>query len=814
MYVGTNQQQPFFPDENVSSAEKLDPKWLLQYAMAAYTTATSLPKGAVGFVSRDKYREIKMYANARQSVTKYKSITSLDQDPNNNNKVTDWSVRHAIPKYRKIALGLMEKEADKYGIRIDPIDSLAKEETERRLLELKAKIYVKENLKAMGAMELANNPVLQKETPEEPEDMDGLASMELGARHRTAMECEQLVEMVFNANDIKNIKKLKDADLFDYGFAVLKDERINGRISIRRCAPERMIMSYCYSPDFKDWKYVGEMTKVSTSQLVAMSSGQITKEQLAQLYANNNLNTNSFTPTILPNTYTFSDLWSRGTWTVLDLEIRTTDKIEREENVDKRGNVRYGKASKDVSKRLSRMASKKYKYTTREVERVYKVKWVCGTNIIFDHGLLENQKRDKTNLGCAMGSYHLYACDLDDMRAYSRTEALIPYADDVQLASTKLQHALARVVPKGYSIDYAALESVAFTHQGKAFGVGDLIDMFLENGILLYNSQGLPGHNNRFSGAIADVNGGVGNEIQEYWNLITQAIESIKGVLGLNDVTDASTPASKMLVPVANYAMAATNNALSDLYYADRYLTQQLARSVLIRAQDIIEDGDVSLLVNTLGTGTLTVLKNIQDIHKYIYSVAIEDAPTETEVALFNQKVDIALKNGQITIADVIQLDNIRNLKQKETFLVYKVKKNAEQAKQEALANLQQTTQGQIQSAQAAEEERRKTLQFEMELKMKYLEMEHQFKMQQLQIVKEYDVEGKRIDATGRTEASFIQATGRDAENIRNNTTALLKEDKPNQVPQINIPANLQSRVEPLTSEEKPELNFSFLNEN
>lgn len=811
MYQGTNQQQPFFPDENVPSSEKQTSDWLMKYAKAAYYTSTALPRGSVGFVSRDKYREIKLYANARQTITKYKSITSLDQDPNNNNKVTDWSVRHAIPKYRRIALGLMEKEADKYNIRIDPIDSLAKEELEQRLLNVRAKLLVKESLMSMGETELAKNPVLQKDTPEEPDDLDGLSAMELGARHRTAMECEQLVEMVFNANDMKSVKKMRDQDLFDYGFAVLKDERISGRIAIRRCAPERMIMSYCYQPDFRDWKYVGELAKLSTAQLVAMSGGQITKDQLKFLWESGNLNTNSFTPTTLPMNYTFSDLWSKGMWTVLDLELRTTDKVEREENVDRRGNMRYGKSSKDPNKRAIRQQSGKYKYTERQIERIYKVKWVCGTDIVFDYGVLENQKRDKTDLSCAIGSYHMYASDLDDMRAYSRTEALIPYADDIQLASVKLQHALARVVPKGYAIDYAALESVAFTHQGQAFGVSDLLDMFLENGILLYNSAGLPGQNQRFSGAIADVSGGAGSEIQEYWTMITQATESIKGVLGLNDVTDASTPSSKMLVPVANYAMMATNNALSDLYFADRYLTQKLAKSVLIRAQDIIEDDKTDLLISTLGTGTLTVLKNINDIHKYIYSVSIEDAPSEIDLAQFNQKVDLALANNQLTIADVLQLNNIRNLKQKEIFLLYRVKKNLEQAKQEALANLQQTTNGQIQSAQAAEEEKRKTLQFEFELKMKALEIEHQFKMQQLQIVKEYDVEGKRIDATGRTEASFIQASGRDAENIRTNTTTLLKEGKGADVPKIDIPANLQSRVEPLTSQEKPELDFSFL---
>ena len=804
-------QQPFFPDESVSPEEKRKPEWLKQYAMAAYITATALPKGSVGYVSRDEYREIKMYAHGRQTVTKYKSVTSLDQDPNNNNKVSDFTIRHAIPKYRRVALGLMEKESDKYEIRIDPIDPLAISETDKRLLEIKSRLWLKEQLMAKGMPHMAD--MLQKDNPNEPDDMEGMASMELGARHHTAMDVELLTELVFNANDYDSIKKVRDEDLFDYGFAAMRDERVGGTILLRRCAPERMIMSYCFDPQFKDWKYIGELEKVSTAQLVAMSNGELTKEKIEWLWKTNNLNTNSFTPNALPSNYTWTDTWARGTWTLLDLYIRTTDKETWEESTDKRGNMRFGKATRDPKKLENRKNSGKYKYSTKEYEQVYKVKWVCGTDIVFGCGQATNIKRIKTDLGVVIGDYTVWASGLDDMRAYSRTKALIPYADDVMLASIKLQHALARVVPRGYSFDLAALESVAFTHQGKTFAVGDLIDMFLENGILIYNSTGIPGHNERFSGAIAPIDGGVGNEIQEYWTLINQAMESIRGILGLNDVTDASTPSSKMLVPVANYAASATNNALSDLFYADRFFAQSLTRSIVLRAQDIIDDGQTDLLRDALGIGALSVLGNIKDMPKYLYSTKIEDSPTAEEAASFNEILGMAIQAGQINPANVLQLKNIKNYKQKEEYLAYCIKQNEDRQNQKAATLQKNNADVQTQSATAVEAAKQQTMQMEYKLMMDFEKFKHDLKMEELQVTGGYNIEGKRIDASGRTEASYIQASGRDATNIRDNKTALLKEDMRDKTPEIDIPANLESRVEPATNAQNPNLNFSFLNQ-
>jgi len=67
-----------------------------------------------------------------------------------------------------------------------------------------------------------------------------------------------------------------------------------------------------------------------------------------------------------------------------------------------------------------------------------------------------------------------------------------------------------------------------------------------------------------------------------------------------------------------------------------------------------------------------------------------------------------------------------------------------------------------------------------------------------------FDLERERIAASGRVESSYVQATERQDSNVRDNKAKLIKEDKKDDVPQIDIKANLESRVAPQTAEGKP----------
>lgn len=769
-----------FPDENIDPREKAKAEFLLKYAKAALYSYNKLPEGAIGRRSKVRYDKYKAYAMGRQDISVYKRIFNSGDDNASNLLVTDWSVMPIIPKFRRVALGILGKT--EYDIQINPIDPLAKSEVDDIIIKNKAKIAVKNAMmqNPETAQIAANSPLLMT-TPEEAEDFDGIQVMELGIRHKTAMEVEQIREVVFNGNNFPDIRRQYHEDLFDYGVCFVKDETQGDCINVRRCDPRAMVINFCQYSDFSDWKFIGEIMTMPVSQLIAMSQDNpdIKEADIEQFYRKSS-NIEKY------NTY--MDFVASGTIEVLDLELRSIDVAYYEERVNSAGNTVYGKV--DPKK------AKNGKYTKKKVENIYKVKWVLGTDCVFDYGKKEMMKRNPLQKQLVKSSFHIAACDLFEMRTRSRTEELITYADAIQVARYKLQHTLNTVVPQGYFINYEALESVSLSAGGHKITPKEILDLFFQRGILLGRYTTIDGEA-KAQKAVEPLIGGVGNEIAEHWNIIMNNIDMMRQSLGLNEITDGSTPNPKTLSKIAEAAQMGTNNALSDMFEADKRINKMVTESVIIRAQAIVQFGNPDMFINALGS--VQTFKTIKDIYKYIYSVEIVENPSQDDLIALQQQIQMAQQSGQITISNVLMLSNIKNMKMKQLYLAYCVKKNADKAQQDAMAAQENNGKIQVQSAQMAEQAKQQTIQMEYDLKMKYEAAVKDLELRNLEISKQYDLERERIAASGRVESSFVQAKERDASNIRNNTTALIKENKDDKKDIIDIPTELKSTVEPQT---------------
>lgn len=795
-----------FPNEDVSPKEKESKAWLMQYAQAAFNSYGDTPFGSIGYRSRDKYEWIKTYAQGRQSIDRYKRVLTPDQDPNNNTLVVDWSVLPIIPKFRRTALGLLEKQ--NYDIQIDPVDPFAQSEKDKLVAEMKAKAILREEFKKQGRPDLAESPAIMA-NPGEPDDLDGIEVAELGMRHKTSMEAELVVELVFDQNDYEGQRRQQLQDQFDYGVAIFKDYEQDGLVGFRRVDPRRFLSNFCTYPDFRDLRYAGEVLEVPVAQLIQMSNGELTNEDIEFIYKYANANQWRGNMPI-GNAYygTYNDFWNKGKVQVLDLEIMSTDDLVREERVDRRGNTIFGRAGFEDTN------NKKQKFKRKQVVGVYRVKWIVGTNICFDYGKQWNIKRDPINIARAKSSFHIAPVDFFDMKTFSRMEAIIPFADSIQLAYYRLQHELNTAVPRGFNINLAALEEVSLSGGGKAMSPSDIIDLYLQRGVLVSRSVAADGR--QVPPAINQLEGGVGNAIQEYWNMINNNLDMIRQTLGLNELTDGSTPNPKFLTTVAQLAASGTNNALSDISYADRAIAQSLAEAVIIRVQDVIKRGGGEAYDNSLGLGTVELLKRSQEISKYTYGISIVDKPTAEEKAKLDELVKVALQSGQVNIDDVIRLNNIQNIKQAELFLAYKVKKNNEKKQQEAMQQQQMNGQIQQQSAMVAEQAKQQTIQMEYQMKSELEKVKADMEARLIELRGQFDLERERISATGRVESSFVQAKERDAANIRDNKTKLMQDGKMEEMGEIDVPAELESRVAPETAGGQPlsiqePSGFSFL---
>ena len=181
-----------------------------------------LPLGAIGMKSRDRYELIKAYARGEQPTDKYKNILLPTEDMSNIGLVVDWSLIPITKRMRQSALGLLGKQ--NYDIIINPVDPAAKNDLQQTLLEMKGKILARMVASQNPNPAISNSPAFMPES-EEPEDFDGVDVVATSIRHRTAMEAEEVWELVAAQNNWDMIRSVALESLIDYGCAVVQDER-------------------------------------------------------------------------------------------------------------------------------------------------------------------------------------------------------------------------------------------------------------------------------------------------------------------------------------------------------------------------------------------------------------------------------------------------------------------------------------------------------------------------------------------------------------------------------------------------------------
>lgn len=735
-----------FPNHNIDPRNK-NKAWILSFIKAAWD---DFRRRNQKFGYNDKYRHdvIKSYASGKQSVTKYKPLLGVDEESNETFLNIDWSVLPIVPKFRRIAIGMM-MQSD-YNITATPVDPLAVDETEAAYAEQKAKVLLREMM-SKADPSLLEAPALQQE-PGEPVDMEEL---EMQApytfKHQAATEAELGIQLIFNQNDILECRRRVFEELFDVGYAGYRewiDE--NDTIRMRPIRPDNLIVSFCRNADFSDKFYAGEVIEMTIADLRKVAGDQFTEDdykEIATKLRGEYGNPNSISDYYINYTYGYDRYKVR----VLDVEFYSVNDMVFEERVDRRGNLVFGRAS------YNDRNNKKEKFKRNSVKVVYKGKWIIGTDYVFDYGLCTDMKRRKSAMADTEMSFHIRGCDFFDMRTSGKMEQVIPIADAIQLAWYKLQNALNQAVPGAWDIDLDALEDVAIGAGGKKMEPMQLLDMFFQKNILVSRRKNLMGNNANYK-AIDYIQNGSFNEVKIYWDMINQYIELLRQLTGLNELTDGSTPNSRTLTTVAKMAGQASNNALSDVIYAEMRLLEKVAGSVFLRLQDVIQRSEVTGYVKALGSGTMKFIRMSPALSLYDMGIFLDKKPDFEERARLMQHLEQYIQTGLIEPEDYIMVSNTDNVKQAEQLLAYRTKKRKEEKQAMAMQQQQQTGQIQIQSAQAAEQSKQQTLQLEYALKGELEKLKGEIAMQLQAMKLQAEAGNVATREEGRVTAASIQA--------------------------------------------------------
>mgnify|MGYP003329552649 FL=1 len=358
-----------------------------------------------------------------------------------------------------------------------------------------------------------------------------------------------------------------------------------------------------------------------------------------------------------------------------------------------------------------------------------KVKWLIDTDLAYEYGLENDMVKKASRYWDAAIPYIMHAPNLHQMETTSIVEELVPLVDAIHLAWYKLQNVIAQARPKGIEIEIGALEDVSLQGNGETLTPLQLIDLFNKKGILVYRRLDAAGNVSNYS-PIRELNNGLGSEAQEYFALINNNFNLIKSFIGLNDLTDGSTPDERTLNGVASLAAEATNNALHHIFNAEKNLFERLFDNAATRIYDSITFKKSKYYADSFGQTVYQYITKMEHKPLRELGVKVEFAANEGQKQKLEADANQAIAAGQITLADKYEIINVENLKLAQQILAYRIKKNTEEAHNRDMQKIQATTEQQKQSVMVAEDERRKTLQLELQTKMALLQEEYKLKMQ------------------------------------------------------------------------------------
>lgn len=735
--------QPNFPSHLIDPAEK-NSEWIKQYLKAAWKSYESDVPREIFYHAKYNYEVNRSYAFGNQSINKYKPLLGIPEE-NKDDQSTwlniDWSVLKIIPKFRRIMLGKLNKVD--YNIVATPIDSLANEQTQDYFADAKAKIMLREQAMQLGAEALLNSPVLQL-SPNEAQDLEELEmQMNFTHKHQMAIEAEQGIKLVFSQNNFDEVRQRVRECLHDYGVGGYKEWiDSNGAIKLRAIDPRNIIINRCSRPDFKDAVHIGEVIEMTIADLKQMAGSYFSEKQyedIAKNYIGKLGNPREFP--------TSNSIYNRGydkfRIRLLDMEFFSVNEMVYESRVDRRGNKVYARAGyNDRNKRKDKFDRIAYKV-------VYKGKWIIDSEYIFDCGLATDMKRAKSSLMDTELSYHIRAAEFHDMKAYGMLDQMIPIADAIQVAWYRLQNIINQARPKGIMIEMSTLENIPLGKGGKQMRPLDVIDMFNQTGTLVFRRTDLSGKVSSVK-PIEELENGLGRDAMNYWQIIQNNIQLLRDITGMNELTDGSTPDPRTLTTTAKLAAEGSNNAFSPIIMADRHLTEDLAKSIMLRLQDAVQKGDVKGYVRSLGSNTLKFIRVSENVAMHEYGIMIEEKPTDEQKMRLLQHIEKAYANGMVDPEDAIIIENCDNIKVAQQMLAYRWKKKQKEAEAKAMRDQQMNAEVQQQSAIVAEQAKQQTAQVDGQVKAQVEQTKGEIQERLLHIKYKYELELEKLRQEGK----------------------------------------------------------------
>lgn len=652
-----------FPSHLIDPKLKLSPEWCLAYLAGMHTSHSQM---SISRSNTEKYKQWRDYARGNQDIDQYKemSMSSNKRNKGKNNQTwrkLDYEIMPIAPKFVRILEGMIMNQPRIIKTKGIDNESLDAERTyESKLAEW---VFNKEWLEKVGDGKNINSPI--GEGDPEPMTMGEIPLYkDIYYKDQNALELKDLIDTTFEVNKFEEQGR-RDCviDSLEVGLAgthVSVDT--NGFIKVRKVMPERVITNVCKKDDYSDLSWAGEYVQMTIQELKQEAGNQFTEDQyrrIAEQTSNKNY------PSGLSGSSVDADAISfpydneninvlKGTWFSVDSR---TSKVGK----NRAGNKTFERVKNNflpngVSDDLYKEKHNGEKYLVRRnLKNAYRGNWIVDTNFIYNYGLETDMIRMGSSLEDVKLSYSFHTTGFDSV-----IRKIIPILDQIQINWLQFQNHNARSKPAGLSIEMTALESLSLGKGGEKMTPKEALRLYFETGILVWRRTNWNGATNQWK-PIDELANSTSTGAQQSLSNILQMIDMLRNILGINEVSDASTPNPDIGKFVTESAMVATKSAVNYLYFADKKLYEETAEKVALILPSLIKRGKSKAFIGALGLRSYNFFKKNIDLTRYEFSTKIDAGYSDEQRAIVQKYMQLDIQKGTLGSDDAIKIEQEEN---------------------------------------------------------------------------------------------------------------------------------------------------------
>ena len=371
---------------------------------------------------------------------------------------------------------------------------------------------------------------------------------------------------------------------------------------------------------------------------------------------------------------------------------------------------------------------------SRSIEVLYSGAKILGHNKMLKWELAENMTRPYSDQTRVEMNYAISAPRMYKGRIDSLVSKCIGFADMIQITHLKIQQVLSKMVPDGIFVDVDGLAEVDLGN-GTSYNPQEALNMYFQTGSIVGRSLTQDGDPNRGKIPIQELQSSSGiNKIQALIQTYQYYLQMIRDVTGLNEARDGSMPAKDSLVGLQKLAAANSNVATKHILQSLMYVTVRTCENISLRVADMLSFPlTKNALMNSINTFNVGTLEQMQYLNMHEFGIFLELEPEEEDKAQLDKNIQIALQTGGIDLDDVIDIQQVSNIKLANQILKQKKRQKIKQAKETQLQNIQAQAQA---NAESAEKAALAEVQKQQALAQTELQIEQgksQFRIQQMQ---------------------------------------------------------------------------------